>query len=164
VKHALQQSSNVTQPTKENWFSQWFSPHGRIGRVQFVLRHVWLFSFVLAIYQLIVKLSNATYTTALGMTAVLGCAGMAYFLQITWIKRLHDLNRTGWLSIVPGVAFFLFILSGTNGPNQYGIERPKLRWSTIEERQDAGTLVAIVLFLTIVFVIPDTLRTVFGKR
>jgi uncharacterized membrane protein YhaH (DUF805 family) len=47
------------------------------------------------------------------------------------IRRLHDIDRTGWwilLSFVPFIGWlvllYLFVLDGTRGPNRYG-EDPK---------------------------------------
>jgi uncharacterized membrane protein YhaH (DUF805 family) len=47
------------------------------------------------------------------------------------IKRLHDSGRSGWwwfIALIPYIGplillYFLFVLSGTDGPNKYG-EKP----------------------------------------
>ena len=54
-------------------------------------------------------------------------AGVTYAMFVLYIKRLHDLDRTGWLSILILVPFlnimftaYLCFKRGTPGPNDYG--------------------------------------------
>ncbi len=58
-----------------------------------------------------------------------------YVVFVFYIRRLHDLNKSGWwllLSFVPliNLFFFLYILlgKGTDGPNRFGPQRPTPQW------------------------------------
>lgn len=58
-----------------------------------------------------------------------------YFMFVFSIKRLHDLNRSGWMSLLNMIPlvnlFFAIWLSaaiGTEGRNQFGYPRPTEKW------------------------------------
>jgi len=58
-----------------------------------------------------------------------------YFSIILYIRRLHDLNKSGWLSLlflVPliNLFFFIYVLfgKGTAGPNRFGPQRTTPQW------------------------------------
>lgn len=36
------------------------------------------------------------------------------------IRRMHDVDRSGWWCLVPVIAFFLACREGTHGPNRFG--------------------------------------------
>jgi uncharacterized membrane protein YhaH (DUF805 family) len=62
--------------------------------------------------------------TAIAFLVVFGGAIPLVVWQFaTGARRLHDINLSGWLSlllIVPGMQLFLLFMPGTKGPNKYG--------------------------------------------
>jgi uncharacterized membrane protein YhaH (DUF805 family) len=42
------------------------------------------------------------------------------------IRRMHDVNKSGWFILIPIYSFILIIMSGTKGDNKYGSD-PKGR-------------------------------------
>jgi uncharacterized membrane protein YhaH (DUF805 family) len=65
----------------------------------------------------------------LGVYLISSLFGLAVFLPglAVAIRRLHDLDRTGWwilLSLIPIVGWIILIIwdctKGTNGPNRFG--------------------------------------------
>lgn len=128
------------------------SAKGRFGRLSFL---AWLFISSVLVYVAIaiVAVVFGVSTSSLGQAesgafggisaiallifAVLYVA-LIYFLFVFTIRRLHDLNKTGWLSlliIVPlvNIFFSLYILfaKGTQGPNNYGPRRVTLGWEKV---------------------------------
>ena len=53
------------------------------------------------------------------------------FLWIQRIKRMHDLNQSGWYSLIP----FLIFKSGTKGKNDYGAD-PKVEFPQYFDQRD----------------------------
>lgn len=61
-----------------------------------------------------------------------------YFAIVFTIRRLHDLNQSGWLSLlllVPlvNVLFMLYVMiaPGTRGSNNFGLPRPNKGWESV---------------------------------
>jgi uncharacterized membrane protein YhaH (DUF805 family) len=42
------------------------------------------------------------------------------FMWIQGIKRMHDVNKSGWYFLIPVYGFMLLFAPGTNGKNDYG--------------------------------------------
>ncbi|AOA57128.1 DUF805 domain-containing protein [Acinetobacter larvae] len=70
--------------------------------------------------------------------SVLISATVCYFFFIFSIRRLHDLNRSGWLSLcyllpIINVIFALYLLCVAGQPedNPYGQPRPAKMWESI---------------------------------
>jgi len=113
-----------------------FSAEGRINRAQF-WGYGWgsLFAYMLIMWGLIsawneilINISFAVYIPFL----------WTYF--VLYIKRLHDLDKSGWMSLlllVPIAFFYPMIVwhffKGTTGKNQFG-EDP-LGWTTINNTE-----------------------------
>jgi uncharacterized membrane protein YhaH (DUF805 family) len=115
------------------WKTLFFSFGGRIGRETFwigilVLAAGWIVPFVL-----LTAIQDVTGQPGLLMSET---AGWVFSLWIAFlffadfpivIKRLHDLDMSGWwvlFKFVP-LGYFLFLLmlgvfKGTRGPNRYG--------------------------------------------
>ncbi|RYE89849.1 MAG: DUF805 domain-containing protein [Cytophagaceae bacterium] len=36
------------------------------------------------------------------------------------VRRMHDVNKSGWFILIPFYNFILFCTEGTDGPNEYG--------------------------------------------
>jgi uncharacterized membrane protein YhaH (DUF805 family) len=67
--------------------------------------------------------------SAIGMSITSGLFGLAVFLPnlAVSIRRLHDLNRTGWwifISLIPIIGWIVLLIwyctRGTEGPNRFG--------------------------------------------
>lgn len=61
------------------------------------------------------------------------------------VRRLHDIDKTGWftlVSVIPfvgGLVFFvLMLLPGTQGPNNYGADPYGNNATTVVGKKDAG--------------------------
>ena len=117
---------------------KFFSPSCRIGRLRY-LAHSMLLTLVAYAVILPLTLLAATFQDmAVLFFAVMGI-GYVALLAAIWIivvQRLHDLNQSGWLSLlnlVPLVNIFLAIYllfwPGTEGTNNYGANPPQnKRW------------------------------------
>jgi uncharacterized membrane protein YhaH (DUF805 family) len=66
---------------------------------------------------------------AIGMSITSGLFGLAVFLPnlAVSIRRLHDLDRTGWwifISLIPIIGWIILLIwyctKGTEGPNRFG--------------------------------------------
>ena len=128
------------------------SPEGRFGS----LSSIGWYGFV----HLIAFFATLAFSLALGIfnmhtlsmdnqfvNTLTGIAGLGfvvilvlylYFLIVITVRRLHDLNRSGWLILLfllPLVNIFmgLYLLlgSGTKGSNKYGLPRETLVWEKI---------------------------------
>ncbi len=98
-----------------NWWAVLFSFSGRINRVKY-----WL--GVLLFYLLIFA---ALFIYAVGNDGVLVLLLPAFWIHSAIaVKRVHDLNRSGWWVIpwllIPGGQLLLGVLEGTPGVNDYG--------------------------------------------
>ena len=118
-----------------------FSPACRIGRLRY-LAHGFLFGLVAYVAILVVVVIMSAVLAAVGMeggpvAGIIVIVSMILYLLlmagffIFMIQRLHDLNKSGWLSllaIVPLVnlffAFYLIFARGTEGANNYGLAPP----------------------------------------
>ncbi len=110
---------------------KFFSPSSRINRLRY-WAHSMLFTFGMFGVFLIVGLVASFVSITAGM--VLG--GIAYiavlvFSFILVIQRLHDLDKSGWMSLlllIPLANIYLFVLlvffKGTEGRNNYGLQTP----------------------------------------
>ena len=125
-----------------------FSYHGRYGRLSYI---AWsfilsLFSITAVVFTALLYISilsfsgekfdfETFYTTSLGyffIALLIGLIiGFTVLLFNITIRRLHDLNKSGWLSLLafaPFVNLFFWIyvccFKGTDGANSYGEKHP----------------------------------------
>lgn len=121
-----------------------FSFNGRIRRIEYFLSGlissfvggiVWMIAFA----SMFVGIAAGEPAAAAGGSIFAILIGIAAYIAIAWfgltqgVKRLHDMDKSGWLILlllVPALNIFwgLYMLfaDGTVGPNQYG-EDPKNR-------------------------------------
>lgn len=92
------------------------------------------------------------FSSTMGIGVIILWAIATYFHFVFMIRRLHDLNRSGWLSLlifIPIVQFFfilyMVLASGTSGYNDYGAPRPSAVWEKI-----VAWLMIIIMLLGIV--------------
>jgi uncharacterized membrane protein YhaH (DUF805 family) len=96
-----------------------FSTHGRISRGPFWLAYLFLFPVTLALILFIeASVNNNPILTLMAL------ALYAWIAICITVKRLHDMDATGWLSIpvilVPIAIILVGSFPGTIGPNQFG--------------------------------------------
>lgn len=122
---AISQSAYQAIKKEETWKEKYFSFHGRLNRKHYILRSIVLNigSGMLAGI-LAVLLGDA-------VLSFVGCAAISvavFFSALSLcVRRLHDLNRSGFLFLlffIPVINFFLAIylifFKGTEGENRYG--------------------------------------------
>lgn len=100
-------------------FAKLFNAEGRVGRKDWI---IWIVGIAIIFGILSWILGDRGQWVQALLSIIAGVAGI-----FMGIKRLHDLNKTGWLyllAIVPIVNFFfalyLIFIKGTEGNNQYG--------------------------------------------
>lgn len=105
---------------KEDVKGKIFTSNGRLNRLPYLIYSVIIF----------VALMIAGGLSATGILAIIGVPIMIACIVaeiMINIRRWHDLNKTGWLTLlnlIPYVNFavglYLLFAKGTTGPNQYG--------------------------------------------
>lgn len=104
-----------------------FSPRGRIGRVRYIG-----YSIGLGLLTWIVVGIVAAIAAAIDQSAFLLVIGLGYVAVLTVqfflnIQRAHDMNATGWLSLLWLLPFGVLVFwfwPGTPGENDYGKRPP----------------------------------------
>ena len=143
--------SRIYVEMEENTIVQkYFSLHGRLNRKPFILRNLVVLAATILVYFMVsFCIGYLTYNSAISIQA-----GTVVSLLFCWIlqaslqvRRLHDLDISGWGVVIYGIAYVLFdnlpdstlsivlkcILStfifyllyfsrGTVGDNKYGID------------------------------------------
>src|SRR5690606_28824352 len=123
------------------------SPNGRFGRLSYLGWNMLMTLSILSIIIMIAAFSPDLFTDSSALTdssavaaVLIGIAYlvMLYFSFIFTIRRLHDRNHTGWLSIlifVPIINLFfilyLIFAKGDNCSNQYGPQRTTRGWEKV---------------------------------
>ena len=109
-----------------------FACDGRISRGEYIKKFLFLLVSIIPLIIIFVFLveflgdfAEDILTLLLGIIMVL--INISYLMLS--IRRLHDLNKSGWLmliAVVPliDIALFIYLLAcqGTNGPNDFGPE------------------------------------------
>ena len=104
---------------------------GRIGRLNFLLLSIASYAVTVVAYLIAAAIGlGSTGEAGAGVAALLMIAGGLAGFVITlsaWIRRLHDMEQSGWLallSFIPLVNVLLFFVllfaPGTPGPNKHG--------------------------------------------
>lgn len=151
---------------------KFLSPASRIGRLRY-LAHSFLFmlaasiamSLVLGIFAAVLAGVGLGETAAMGVVILLsvGCyIAMLVVYVIFMIQRLHDLNKSGWMSLlvlIPIVNFFfglyLIFAPGTRGPNNYGLAPPPNRtWHWIAGLVGPVLMTVVMLGIIAAIAIP----------
>lgn len=112
----------VTGTQEQSIKDRYFSTTGRLNRKPYILRSILL--SILAI------ICSALLDTATSILIIIGCIGVIACvisgIMVT-VRRLHDLNMSGWWYLLLWIPFVNFIFSlvllfkkGTDGPNSYG--------------------------------------------
>ena len=119
-------SYDYTIPKKRNKETSIFLIKGRITRKIYFLRlllctGIYAEIALLYIYRFSADGSNWLSTDFGQFLFIYVPLLLVAFIFIQRIKRMHDLNRSGWDSIIP----FLVFQKGDNGDNDYGIDPVK---------------------------------------
>ncbi|MGE8538252.1 MAG: DUF805 domain-containing protein [Acinetobacter sp.] len=124
-----------------------FSPRGRFGRLSYLGWNMLMIFAVLILTVMLAALSPGLFTdssalvsSSLVAAVILGIAYlvMFYLSFVFTIRRLHDRNHTGWLSIlifVPIINLFfmlyLIFAKGDDCINLYGPQRSTRGWEKV---------------------------------
>lgn len=135
---------------------RFFSPACRIGRVRYLARSTLLIAAFGGLMALMVAIglgnvsNGGTMGTLSTIAIVLVYVAYMVCLWILNIQRCHDLNKSGWFSlllIVPAmnifVALYMLFAPGTPGANAHGNRPPP----------NSKLLVVIALFIPLLFVV-----------
>ncbi|MCX4026830.1 DUF805 domain-containing protein [Endozoicomonas sp. SM1973] len=163
----LSPKTNVISKTEEvSVIPKFFGYKGRINRLRYFVYN-FLFSFATAFISLfafipisiIAALSGGSSGAAMAMGGfsiflyIAVClVSLVYFITIS-IRRCHDLNKTGWLTLlmaIPVVGFFLYLYllfaKGTEGANRWGAEViPSPTWHKVIAWLFAGLIIFCVI-------------------
>jgi uncharacterized membrane protein YhaH (DUF805 family) len=115
-----------------------FSPSGRFGRLSYIAWSIavyFLFNIATMVFGVgVAALQEQTIAGGMAiLLLVLSLAVLVVYFLFT-IRRLHDINASGWWSIlliVPFVGLILMILPGTEGANNYGPPRITRTWEKV---------------------------------
>ncbi len=136
---------NTTSSTEPN-HSTWYHFSGRIGRLRYLTYQTFILFFTCLILFILVFLlgmvgennfeQNSGKSLLLLILIIIAfIPALIYNIFVYKIRRLNDLNQTGWLvllSFVPVVNWFLSLYlifaKGTDGANQYGAQPRENRW------------------------------------
>lgn len=104
-------------------FSNYVNFSGRACRSEY-----WFWSLFIFLAEIVTSFIDMV----LGFSATTGLFGLATFLPslAVAIRRLHDLDRSGWwilLALIPVIGWIILIIwdctKGTEGPNRFGPDR-----------------------------------------
>lgn len=103
------------------------SPHGRIGRVRYIGYSVGLSIVVALAAAMAAGVAGLMSVGAAVLVGVLGYGAVIAVQFLLSIQRSHDMNVTGWLSLIALIplGFLVFwLVPGTRGANDYGKPPP----------------------------------------
>lgn len=108
-----------------------FNPSGRLNRLRYWAHGMTMaFAFYAVIIAGFLLMSQGAFAIG-GVVLAVGYITMLVFSFILIIQRLHDLNKSGWMSLlmlVPLANIYLAVLiiffKGTPGRNNYGLQTP----------------------------------------
>ncbi len=123
---------------------EFFRYDNRLNRKRFIIRHakLWLISFIIGIAAgFILSFLDAQDSIRLVGTIVslpFSIAGI-----MVNIRRLHDIGKSGWWLLLVFIPFVnllfvlaLFLIKGTDGPNQFGPDPLEVEDDDYEEDDD----------------------------
>lgn len=107
-----------------------FSANGRIGRVRYLAYGVGFGSLFYVVLMVAAVLGHAIGNIVYILMALVALAcyvGIIYLNVMLTIKRCHDFNSSGWLTLlalVPLVNLLFVFIPGSPGENRYGRRTP----------------------------------------
>lgn len=168
VPHRPADSNHAPQPTPV------WSPKGRFGRANFLAWNLLVGLIFIIVMVLILFLTPLDLDSVESQSFILNMLTLNNVLSLIWlipffilsIKRLHDRNHSGWLSLLNMVPivnlvfwFYLILAPGSLSANQYGTKRETATWETVFawiylivlSFAGLGLFFAIVQMLTLLF-------------
>ncbi|RZA00600.1 MAG: DUF805 domain-containing protein [Moraxellaceae bacterium] len=152
---------NHTQPPALPPHDHPLSPRGRFARLAYMAWYLIISVVIFTVAVLAMALfgslttgDSADPTPKTGQLIVLGIAYLVFFYYavVLGVRRLHDLNKTGWLTLlwlVPliNIIFLLYLMAakGSVGANDYGLPRANKGWEKV-----AGIVYIILTVASIV--------------
>lgn len=132
-----------------------FTPKGRMGRVRY-----FFYSMLAGIVGMIIV---ALAAMLMGVSPMIGgiILAVAYIGMIVWsffltIQRCHDLNKSGWWSLllfVPFAFLYFYFAPGTQGANHYGLKPPE---------NSKGVIAGAIILPILMFVGMGLIATIAG--
>jgi len=104
-----------------------FSAQGRIGRVRFIGYSIGLSILVMLAFGIVAAVAALIDPTASLVVIGIGYIAVIVVQFLLTIQRSHDMNVTGWLSLIsliPLAALIFWFVPGTRGENDYGKQPP----------------------------------------
>lgn len=122
--------SNLDTGSEEFGEVKVFSTRGRLGRLRYLAYSFGLSMLAVFVVGAITGIAAAAGVTGGIVSGVLMVAMYGFMLVISVIltvRRCHDFNTSGWLSLLlllPLVPIIFWFIPGTDGPNKYGAKPP----------------------------------------
>lgn len=152
-----------------------FSPKGRFGRLSFI---AWYMLVTILSYIAIGLLGGTTvfmetdpdkialfFSSMGGVSYALVTIITTVLLVIFVIRRLHDVNTTGWLAlllIIPLVnlflVLFLLLKRGDEGGNRYAAVRPTPGWEKVMGYTGTGLFVLGLIGILMAILLPAIMQ------
>lgn len=123
--------------------SNLFSINGRIRRSTYWGR--WLVAFTIS--SLTGFMMKADPSTEILLSCSIISLIVGVFSIIQGIKRMHDVDKSGWFLIIPIYNLFLTFIDGTVGNNRYG-ENPKEKSLQNQALNNSIMTLLISVFIT----------------
>ena len=94
---------------------------GRAGRSEY-----WYFTLFTIIFSIVLTMCDAWLGTRF-LSNIYSLALLVPSISVG-VRRMHDVNKSGWYLLIPIYNFILACTEGTVGPNEYGSDpnRPEL--------------------------------------
>jgi type IV pilus assembly protein PilA len=111
-----------------------FSPSGRLGRVRYIGYTFGLSFLILLLMGIAVAIAAAVDPNVAFIVAAIGYVVLIVVQFLLTIQRAHDMNTTGWLSLIvfiPLAALVFWFVPGTRGENAYGKQPPPNTTGTV---------------------------------
>jgi len=96
-------------------FQNPFAFDGRIRRLEYGL------SLIIYVFVYGIALSLISVSGIVSVIGILLLIPMIWFLWAQGAKRCHDIDRAGWMQIIPFYVFFLLFENGNPMRNEYGV-------------------------------------------
>ena len=130
-----------------------FSAQGRLGRVRWIGYSFGISILIIVALLVLAGLASLIDPTAALLVVFIGYIAMVVVQFLLTIQRAHDMNVTGWLSLIVFIplAFLVFwLVPGTHGENDYGKPPPP----------NSGGAVALACLLPVFMVVGGMLAAV----
>ena len=104
-----------------------FSASGRLGRVRYIGYSFGLTFLIFLLVGAAAAIAAAVDPNVALVVVIIGYVALLVVQIMLTIQRAHDMNTTGWLSLIvfiPLAALVFWFVPGTNGENDYGKQPP----------------------------------------